>query len=497
MSDVSQILDKINQLGGFEVILKSLPNRNFTVSPPVTNSPFDGSLTVAKSVAAPPGSESHSDGLLTVSKPVAAPPFTFSVVGGFQTVPKFTAAPPATSSPFSTTKTVPTWSSVVALSTAAPPETVFPSEDSKTDPALDVAKSSAAPPVISSSGGFLPVPSRLVAKAAAAPPLKETPTSNQFLPLVGDLMEIAHPATPEPPVPVTPKKPMPILFLGGDTANNICKLIAEAFSEEIRHRPFHKFIKIFPRTTEEEMKILAILADQGVGHFRHSHRKNSFIKTVIKGLPRDTEPRHIAEALSAEGYIITKVVQLTRARTKAPLPIFQILVVRTGNFKAIFQLNSLLGKKVLFENYKKIPRVPQCYSCQHFGHTSHHCQMGPRCRYCGLGHDSRTCPSRLDKQAHHCANCGGPHLSSSAVCPLRPKIKKRDVQGCAARRLHPSKSQFQAEDAATLLDALRTVRDAIADVFGDLANFKKNVAALAATTSKADKMSANFALISP
>ena len=153
--------------------------------------------------------------------------------------------------------------------------------------------------------------------------------------------------------------------------DNICKRIARECSEDIGYRPFYKFVKIFPRTQEEEAKILAIIAEEKTGHFRHARRPNRFFKTVVKGLPRDTMPHHISDALTAEGYMISKVAQLTQARTKAPLPTFQVLVIRTGNFKSIIEIDSLLGKKVSFEPFRKISRIPQMlrmptfWPCEH------------------------------------------------------------------------------------------------------------------------------------
>ena len=310
----------------------------------------------------------------------------------------------------------------------------------------------------------------------------------------------AVPVVPAVPSPA-PIKPNPILFLGGHVGDTICKLIAEACSADIRHRPFYKFIKIFPRTTEEEEKILAILTEQGVGHFRHAahRRKKSFIKTVVKGLPQDTDPVHISDALTAQGYTISKVTQLTQTRTKVRLPIFQVLVVRTRNFKTIFRHNNLLGRNVYFESYKRFSGIHQCRICQHFGHSSQYCKMGPRCRYCSLGHDSSTCPTSLEPQSYHCANCGGPHLSSSLGCSQRPKIQKKKFPKSAARQQPQTQQQYppsNSEDVVSLLDALRTVKDAIADVFGDLEIFKKNVTALAASSTKADKMTILFSLIS-
>lgn len=65
--------------------------------------------------------------------------------------------------------------------------------------------------------------------------------------------------------------------------------------------------------------------------------------------------------------------------------------------------------------------LPQCFNCQHYGHTAPRCeQKTPTCRNCAEGHDSRTCKVENVK----CANCKGPHKSSSATCKAKNQSKR-------------------------------------------------------------------------
>lgn len=323
------------------------------------------------------------------------------------------------------------------------------------------------------------------------------PTSNRFAAL-NDPPASEQPLPESPPPAPTPKPPLPILFLGGEVGQDICAKIDAACSGEIRGRPFHQFLKVSPGTVEDERKILAILAEAGLGHFRHENRSSKYFKTVVRGLPIDADPTAIQDALTEKGFIVAKVSRMTSSRNKAPLPLYQVQTIRTGGFKAIFAVASLIGSSVTVERYRRVPRIPQCYACQHFGHTSHHCQMGPRCRYCGMQHDSRACPTRQQPETHRCANCNGNHISSSATCPNRPRPPKRELREPAARRrAQPKPRPQELEDVPSLLTSLSTLKNAIADVFGDLGTFQRKVAAISKTTSKAEKLAALLDVFSP
>lgn len=65
-----------------------------------------------------------------------------------------------------------------------------------------------------------------------------------------------------------------------------------------------------------------------------------------------------------------------------------------------------------------IPPLQQCYRCFKFNHTAKVCNSKQRCSCCSGDHFYRDCdkPNELC-----CANCNGPHLAISKLCPIKMK----------------------------------------------------------------------------
>ncbi|GFV63957.1 hypothetical protein TNCV_1790331 [Trichonephila clavipes] len=63
-------------------------------------------------------------------------------------------------------------------------------------------------------------------------------------------------------------------------------------------------------------------------------------KVVIKGLPISTEINEIQDDLTSQGFSVEKVAQLTRSKTKAPLPIFMVELEKKPDSPDIFKLKS-------------------------------------------------------------------------------------------------------------------------------------------------------------
>ncbi|GFV34594.1 hypothetical protein TNCV_1449001 [Trichonephila clavipes] len=76
----------------------------------------------------------------------------------------------------------------------------------------------------------------------------------------------------------------------------------------------------FFETNEIQSEVLTV-------NKRRKDRKSDTMRSVwrrIKGLPVSTEIREMQEDLTTQGFRGEKLAQLTRAKTKSPLPIFQV-----------------------------------------------------------------------------------------------------------------------------------------------------------------------------
>ncbi|GBO10304.1 hypothetical protein AVEN_256604-1 [Araneus ventricosus] len=142
-----------------------------------------------------------------------------------------------------------------------------------------------------------------------------TETRNKFSPL-GKLSD-----TPEEEISLhKPKAPVPPIMLRySDNYPEMLANIKKAcgptdnkFSNDI--------IKFFPGTSDKHTQISNFCRTQGYDFYILKPKQLRPIKVVIKRLPPNQNPSEIKEALEELGFSINQVIQLTKLRTRQPLP---------------------------------------------------------------------------------------------------------------------------------------------------------------------------------
>jgi hypothetical protein len=84
------------------------------------------------------------------------------------------------------------------------------------------------------------------------------------------------------------------------------------------------------------------------------------------------------------------------------------------------------GEVFQCERYERQCRVKQCFKCQHYGHIGTQCKATIACGYCAQEHESRECPSKLDRNIpRKCAACRGGHEAWSYQCPTRKEERAK------------------------------------------------------------------------
>jgi hypothetical protein len=84
------------------------------------------------------------------------------------------------------------------------------------------------------------------------------------------------------------------------------------------------------------------------------------------------------------------------------------------------------GEVFQCERYERQCRVKQCFKCQHYGHIGTQCKATIACGYCAQEHESRDCPSKLDRNVpRKCAACRGEHEAWSYQCPTRKEERAK------------------------------------------------------------------------
>ncbi|KAF8777495.1 Nucleic-acid-binding protein transposon like protein [Argiope bruennichi] len=120
-----------------------------------------------------------------------------------------------------------------------------------------------------------------------------------------------------------------------------------------------------------------------------------------------------------------KFAQLTRFRTKEPLPLFQVTLPNIEINKQIWNLTSLLFLKIKVEKFIRKTGPIQCFNCNYWHHSAASCHMKPRCLKCGKEHNKAQCES--PPEITTCINCGKGHSASYRGCEKFPKSPRNNI----------------------------------------------------------------------
>ncbi|GFW18650.1 nucleic-acid-binding protein from transposon X-element [Trichonephila clavipes] len=114
-----------------------------------------------------------------------------------------------------------------------------------------------------------------------------------------------------------------------------------------------KYLKIFT-TTSDEHRISTDYLDKKREEFYMINPPDSRPqKIVIKGLPVSTKIGEIQADLTSQGFCVEKVAQLTRSKTKSPLPIFMVELKRSPDSPVIFQLKKCCYLAVQVDTFNR------------------------------------------------------------------------------------------------------------------------------------------------
>ncbi|GFX61631.1 nucleic-acid-binding protein from transposon X-element [Trichonephila clavipes] len=220
---------------------------------------------------------------------------------------------------------------------------------------------------------------------------------------------------------------------------------------ELRSKLTGEYIKLLTDTDEERRELLHKLDELEFQNFAIKPKAERPIKVVIKGLPRNSNPKDIENDLVELGYTVDKVSQLIGRISKQPLPIFLVSLPRNIFNAKIFELKKVSFMNVTVDGYDG-KGVTQCYSCNRFHHTAENCHITPRCLKCGDAHQTREYEiERFEKP--YCINCETyGHMANYSGCPKFPKPRKGSQEKTNTNTVNsivrPGTSYSQAANAS-------------------------------------------------
>ena len=78
---------------------------------------------------------------------------------------------------------------------------------------------------------------------------------------------------------------------------------------------------------------------------------------------------------------------------------------------------------VKLEPTRKSKLIPQCKSCQGYGHTQNYCAKPPRCVKCSGHHATKDC-HKNPTEPPKCVNCGECHPANYRGCLVAKELQK-------------------------------------------------------------------------
>lgn len=184
------------------------------------------------------------------------------------------------------------------------------------------------------------------------------------------------------------------------------------------------------------------LAHENVTFHTYARKDEKMYKAVIRGLPEYFEDT-LAQELADIGFKGIKIAKLKSSKNnEAQCPPFLVQLPAGSDITKFRQIKYLGNCVIEIKRYKpNTSRGTQCYRCQGFGHSSHNCNLTPRCVKCTESHATKDCPKKDKQKPAKCCNCDQEHPANFRLCPARQKyierIASRRSQGMKANTIDP------------------------------------------------------------
>lgn len=227
----------------------------------------------------------------------------------------------------------------------------------------------------------------------------------------------------QPDIVVSPKRTrLPPIVCSGElspTALKDLKQLTPLFEAEFEARHTNSRAVFYMRTPKDHKQMVSFLLSKGVPLHSWTLPEDRNARLVIRGLHIDTPITHIEEALAEHNIQCTNISRM-RSRGSDPVdwPLFLVTLAGTAQLQTALKISHLGRIKVTLEIFRGTLSVVQCFQCQGYGHTSHHCHERPICVKCAGDHRAADC-CKTESEPCLCCNCQGDHPANYSLCPRR------------------------------------------------------------------------------
>lgn len=221
----------------------------------------------------------------------------------------------------------------------------------------------------------------------------------------------------------TPKPP-PIMVSGITDYKSFYEYIKNEAKSEFTVKILNNDVYKVNATTSDDYRVITKnLNSQEISWYSYENKHLRPIKVVVKNLHHSWSSNEIVSDLKRQHLKVISAVNILQHKTKKPLDIFTLSFDNSEDINKIYEIRTILNTVVKLEPTKKSKLIPQCKSCQSFGHTHNYCSKPPRCVKCSGKHNSKDC-QKSEKDAPKCFNCGEPHPASYRGCIVAKELQK-------------------------------------------------------------------------
>ena len=189
------------------------------------------------------------------------------------------------------------------------------------------------------------------------------PTNNRFSALTEETLEDASTHSTDP-------KPPPIFLSGVTNIKPLIELLNALEPNKCLVKTlFHDQVLVQPKESSVYSTIIKAVMEKNTEFHTYKPRQDRSFRVVLRNLHPSTEANDIKKALKEEGHEVTNIWNVKERTTNKPLPIHFINIKPHTNNNKIYHINTLLNTVVKFEAPHTKRDIPQCMSCQKYGHT--------------------------------------------------------------------------------------------------------------------------------
>lgn len=250
-------------------------------------------------------------------------------------------------------------------------------------------------------------------------------------------------------------KPPPIIVTGVRNQEELYAVLDQIVGNEHFQTKLMKndTVKINVSSEDAYRNLTTELKKLNISWHSYENKQNRDIRVMIKNLHHSFQPVNIINNLRSQGLQAQNATLKLKWKTKEPLDMFIVSFSKNEDVGKIYNIKTICNANVTVEALKSNKLIPQCKTCQSFGHTKNYCNKPPKCVKCAGSHLSSTC-NKSENIPPKCCHCGKNHPANYRGCEVIKELQKiRNTKNKSkvvakapkARNLSTSKSESESK----------------------------------------------------